>query len=278
MDTNLIIAKGKTKTLFQFTKKNSDLVLVRNSDDITAGDGARHTNINIHGKGELVTRITCNVFELLKRRQMPCAYVGRIEPNAFLAHKCTMIPVKVVMRGYQEDSYLKRDKNAIRGIRFETPVVEFFLKTNNRSFNDMNTTYNDPLMEYDINGLKWYLYAPDQPRASSARVGVSWSPEYAHAMYKNLSECKRIAQKIYECIEWAWRKHGGILHDIKFEFGIKADGEIVLADVIDCDSWRVLWNKMQLSKQGYRDGDSAEEVLEVYKITASITDHFPDLL
>jgi len=45
-----------------------------------------------------------------------------------------------------------------------------------------------------------------------------------------------------------------------------------LTDVIDCDSWRVIWNGIQLSKQGYRDGDDVEKVLGIYRLAASLTD------
>ena len=67
---------------------------------------------------------------------------------------------------------------------------------------------------------------------------------------------------------------GGELYDFKLEFGLLPSNTIVLADVVDCDSWRVKWEGVQLSKQGYRDGDELSRVLGVYRLAASLTDRW----
>lgn len=57
-------------------------------------------------------------------------------------------------------------------------------------------------------------------------------------------------------LERAWSQLDCALIDMKVEFGINTSGEVVLADVIDSDSWR-LWPKgdrrLQVDKQFYRD-------------------------
>ena len=62
----------------------------------------------------------------------------------------------------------------------------------------------------------------------------------------------------FEILEKAWKKFDVDLIDMKIEVGINQNKEIVIADVIDNDSWRIWSNgdpKKQLDKQSFRDGE-----------------------
>ena len=62
----------------------------------------------------------------------------------------------------------------------------------------------------------------------------------------------------FEILEKAWKKFDVDLIDMKIEVGINQNKEIVIADVIDNDSWRIWPNgdpKKQLDKQSFRDSE-----------------------
>ena len=68
------------------------------------------------------------------------------------------------------------------------------------------------------------------------------------------------------------------LVDIKLEVGYrKSDGALVIADVIDNDSWRIWPNAdpaAQLDKQGFRDDDADDAVLRNYARVSEIVERF----
>lgn len=263
--------EGKTKIVSPLWF-GSQMGLVTTKEDITAGDGAKH-DILI-GKAELATRTTCNVFEYLRREGAPVAYIGRDGPTTFITRICDMILVEVVARRIAFGSYCKRHPDVVAGTVFEDPVIEFFYKTTGRRIGYQELPCDDPLMEWnDIDGW-WDLYLPNKP-SSDAYIGrLELSDADAETLKRQLGECAVIAADVNTYLRDAWRMLDGTLYDFKLEFGVDSDGQIVLADVIDCDSWRVRWEGIQLSKQVYRDGEDLEKVLGVYRLAASLTDRF----
>ncbi len=248
------ITRGKTKILFE-AEGQPDLLVVQQMDAITAGDGARRNEIE--GKGRIAAKTTARVFRLLNLCGVPTHYISGGEDddnNEMLVRRAQMIPLEVVTRGVAAGSFVKRRAGIARGAILVPRIVEFFLK------DDAN---HDPLIEPDA------IMA--QGIATPQELGV-------------MSEIARI---VYEILAHAWRRHETLLVDMKIEFGRVVSGEnkgqLVVADVIDNDAWRV-WpqgrEELMLDKQMYRNLPTVtpEDLAKIkanYEQVAEIAGTFP---
>jgi phosphoribosylaminoimidazole carboxylase/phosphoribosylaminoimidazole-succinocarboxamide synthase len=221
------VARGKTKILYQHPEESGS-VIVAQQDQITAGDGAKR-NV-IAGKGRLAALTTSRIFRLLNACGLPTHYLGGGEDddgNEMIVRRCEMIPIEVVVRGVAAGSYLKRNPGVKSGSVLAPRLVEYFFKDDAR---------HDP--QYTAEQVI------DENLATPAE----------------LAQMSDIARLVFDILAHAWRQQSVLLVDLKVEFGrVKnPDGttEILLADVIDNDSWRV-WpggdQALMLDKQIYRN-------------------------
>jgi phosphoribosylaminoimidazole-succinocarboxamide synthase len=250
------IARGKTKILFEH-EGQPDVLVVKQMDAITAGDGARRNEIA--GKGRLAAQTTSRVFRLLNLCGLPTHYLNGGEDdddNEMLVRRAQMIPLEVVVRGVAAGSFVRRRPGIQRGAILVPRVIEFFQKDDAR---------HDPQID------------PDEVVAQ----GIASAQEVA-----TMTELARIT---YEILAHAWRRVNALLVDLKIEFGRLASGEgkgqLVIADVIDNDAWRV-WpqgrEELMLDKQVYRNLQNVtpadlERVRVNYEQVAEITGTFPQM-
>jgi phosphoribosylaminoimidazole-succinocarboxamide synthase len=256
MNKGLEVARGKTKVLYE-KPGQPDVLVVEALDNITAGDGARRDEIA--GKGRIAAKTTARVFRLLNLCGLPTHYLSGGEDdddNEMLVRRCTMIPLEVVVRGVAAGSLVKRKPGIARGAIISPRMIEYFLK------DDAN---HDPLIEVD----------------EIVHRGIA-SPQELGLM----SEVARIT---FEILAHAWRRRDALLVDLKLEFGRLIGGEgrgtLVIADVVDNDSWRV-WpqgrEEKMLDKQLYRNlpevtpADLAT-VRDNYETVAEIVGGFPTM-
>src|SRR5829696_7127836 len=243
------LAEGKTKVVYA-DPADPALAVIVHKDDITAGDGARR-NV-LPGKGALSGRTTSNVFRLLRASGIPTHFVDAPAAEEMVVRRCDMIPLEVVMRRIATGSYLKRN-DVPEGTRFDPTVVELFFK------DDAN---HDPL------------------------VDAEWIVEHGVATADEIDRLTQVGRRVFETLEAAWAKQDVQLVDLKIEFGRDADGNLLVADVIDNDSWRI-WpggrKEAMLDKQVYRDttdvtDDALRGVLTKYQQVAALSDEFADRL
>ncbi|KAM4739272.1 bifunctional phosphoribosylaminoimidazole carboxylase/phosphoribosylaminoimidazole succinocarboxamide synthetase isoform 1-T1 [Anableps anableps] len=219
--------EGKTKQIFELVDQPG-LVLVQSKDQITAGNAVRKDQME--GKAAIANKTTCCVFKLLQESGIKTAFVQQHSETAFVAAHCEMIPIEWVCRRVATGSFLKRNPGVKEGYRFSPLKMEMFFK------DDAN---NDP---------QW-----SEEQLLTAKFSLAGL---------SIGQCEvdimnRSTVAIFEILEKAWATQNCTLVDMKIEFGVNVKTrEIVLADVIDNDSWR-LWpagdRSQQKDKQVYRD-------------------------
>lgn len=286
---NRMVAEGKTKMLFDlfFHGEPWGKVLVVSKDDITAGDGAKHDIMS--GKARYANQTACNVFDLLNNCGIPTAFIGQVNQfpqdtpeeykNSFVAWKCTMLPYEVVVRREAHGSFLKRSPHLKKGHIFPQLVLEFYLKTSGKKWKGHDLVCDDPLMIHDEKGI--HLYDPKQPNfgnvVATPFLTLPETEVFSREDEKELIvEMGEIARETFLILEKAWQLLGRKLVDFKVEFGISSsDNKLLLSDVIDNDSWRVVdGTGSYMDKQVYRDGGNLDVVIEKYRQVAELTGLF----
>lgn len=289
-----LLNEGKTKIIFS-VKGHEDLVWIENKNDITANDDESFTK-RFGTKAVCATKTTVNVFKLLNEAGIPTAFVEQISETEFIAKKCEMIQLEVIARRLAVGSFTKRrpDLAAKKGEkphRFHRLVTEFFLKTTKGQLNgkdiglpdipkaDGGTKKLDDPLIVDAFKFEWQLAMPKQPsweKGALLDVIVNSGEFFGDlSPAETLEKMDSMNRKSFLIIEAAWAMLGYILVDWKIEFGILPDGTIVIADVIDNDSWRLRGpNFEELSKQLHRDGKSLDEIEAKYGLVSQMTDQF----
>lgn len=199
-----LIYTGKAKDIYT-TEDENEIVSVY-KDQATMLNGARKETIK--GKGVLNNQISSLIFEKLNAAGVATHFVKQLSQTEQLNKKVKIIPLEVVLRNYTAGSFAKRF-GLEEGIKFETPIVEFYYK---------NDELDDPFINDEH--VKFLEIANDQQ--------IAFLKEETRRINGLLSD---------------WFSQIGLkLIDFKLEFGFDKDGKIILADEFSPDNCR-LWDK-----------------------------------
>ena len=237
-------AEGKTKQIYTYPG-DEHLVYIVSKDQITAGDGVRR-NV-IASKSRWSTLTTAHVFRLLNSAGIATHFVDLVNDTTLLVQRCAMLPIEHVQRRIATGSYLKRHPAVSEGTRFDPILIETFLKDDAR---------HDPQI---------------------------WPQDIIQLGIASQQEIERMAnegRRVFEVLERAWTRLDVTLVDLKIEFGRDTQGQLLVADVIDNDSWR-LWpggdKTRMLDKQVYRNLQNVtsadlQDIADRYALVAKLTE------
>lgn len=234
--------QGKTKIIYELPDSpDGNHVMLKSKDKITAFDSTRKNDLA--GKAKFSTVTTSAIFELLSTCGIKTHFVKKHNDEAFIGINCDMIPLEVVTRRIATGSFLKRYPGVKEGYRFAPVKLEMFFK---------DDAQHDPFWTYEE-------CVEAELTAGGRKIGKH-----------ELNVMGETAVTVFEIIERAWATVDVALVDMKIEFGIdRKTGDLLLADVIDNDSWRI-WpsgdKRLMRDKQVYRNlPEVTPEALEQVK-------------
>lgn len=272
------INSGKTKIIYRL--ENNE-VEIESMAQLTAGDGEKKDHLV--GKDILANNTTCNIFELPRIKMMGTHFKSRMTEKSFKAIECKMIPLEVVIRRIATGSYLKRNPEVKEGTIFDSPLVEFFYKDDKpeKELRDPFVGDDRRIPDGNIN-----LYKPKEKESTGSFIKAIKSP----CPEEEFDWIEIVAEEVFLAIEEAFynvkipeglknlTKAPIILKDLKIEFGRDSYGRLIVADVIDNDSWRIEdTNGVELSKEAYRQGADLKTVKHNYEIVSEVTNAFKNL-
>tara|TARA_A100001011_G_scaffold396809_1_gene495897 strand:+ start:5876 stop:6583 length:708 start_codon:yes stop_codon:yes gene_type:complete len=221
-----LFIEGKAKKLF-LTNENNTLIQYFKDDATAFNNKKRNTFTN---KGILNNNISTIIYEYLNKNKIKTHFIKKVSDREQLIKKVKIIPIEIVVRNYAAGS-LSKKFNIENGIKFNSPIIEHYLKSDE---------LDDPFMNTDhITLLKL-------------------------ATIQEIRKINKIAIKINYLLLNLFSKIGIILIDFKLEFG-RHKNNLVLADEISPDSCR-LWDKkskLSFDKDLFRQDKG--DLIEAYK-------------
>ncbi|KAJ3314565.1 hypothetical protein HDV04_006104 [Boothiomyces sp. JEL0838] len=217
-----LIARGKVRDVYEVDEHS---LLFVATDRISAFDVA------IVGKGKILTQISNFWFDFLKDTiknhvittnidEMPAIvhkYRDQLLGRSILVHKLKILPVEAIVRGYITGSAMVEYKK--KGTVCDIPLPEGLVESQKLEKPLFTPSTKAELGDHDEN---------IHPSKLNSIIGERYA-----------KEVEEMALKIYiKARDYAQTK-GIIIADTKFEFGVNANGDLILADeVLTPDSSR----------------------------------------
>lgn len=201
-------------------------------------------------KYELPYRFHRSVFELFLKTTK-----GNIVAREGTVGK---LPEDILKKGY-----LKYEPNG-----FPQDVLDKI----NEILNERDVDYvDDPFILNPFNEI-WDLRHPKIPSWDNASL-LEWHISRDDVLPEGITveQIENLLRRVGLVLECAWSQLGCRLIDFKIEIGVTSDGKLMVADVIDADSWRLRSADWQeLSKQLFRDNVDMDQIADKYALVAKL--------
>lgn len=223
--------RGKAKTVFY--TDDPQLLILEFRNDTSAFDGEKIEQLD--RKGEVNNKFNHFIMNHLEQAGVKTQVNALVSDTESLVKKLEMIPVECVVRNVAAGSLCRR-LGVEEGMALNPPTFEFFLK---------NDALHDPMInDYHI-------------------ISFGWATE------AQITQMKALTFKVNAVLTQLFDQGDMILVDYKLEFGVDAEGNIVLGDEFTPDGCR-LWDKTtrnKMDKDRFRQGLGS--VVETYIEVAS---------
>lgn len=223
--------RGKAKTVFY--TDDPQLLILEFRNDTSAFDGEKIEQLD--RKGEVNNKFNHFIMNHLEQVGVKTQVNALVSDTESLVKKLEMIPVECVVRNVAAGSLCRR-LGVEEGMTLNPPTFEFFLK---------NDALHDPMInDYHI-------------------ISFGWATE------AQITQMKALTFKVNAVLTQLFDQGDMILVDYKLEFGVDAEGNIVLGDEFTPDGCR-LWDKTtrnKMDKDRFRQGLGS--VVETYIEVAS---------
>lgn len=223
--------RGKAKTVFY--TDDPQLLILEFRNDTSAFDGEKIEQLD--RKGEVNNKFNHFIMNHLEQAGVKTQVNALVSDTESLVKKLDMIPVECVVRNVAAGSLCRR-LGVEEGMTLNPPTFEFFLK---------NDALHDPMInDYHI-------------------ISFGWATE------AQITQMKALTFKVNAVLTELFDQGDMILVDYKLEFGVDAEGNIVLGDEFTPDGCR-LWDKTtrnKMDKDRFRQGLGS--VVETYIEVAS---------
>ncbi|RUO79193.1 phosphoribosylaminoimidazolesuccinocarboxamide synthase [Pseudidiomarina taiwanensis] len=231
MEKRSELYRGKAKTVY--TTDDPGLLVLEFRNDTSAFDGEKVEQLD--RKGMVNNKFNNFIMAKLEQQGIRTQLVEVLSDNETVVKKLDMIPVECVVRNYAAGSLVRR-LGVEEGTALDPVTFELFLK---------NDALHDPMIN------------------ESHAVAFGW------ATAEQLTEMKSLTLQINSILKQLFADGGMLLVDFKLEFGVDADGNIVLGDEFSPDGCR-LWDaetRKKLDKDRFRQGLGG--VVEAYEEVAA---------
>lgn len=231
MEKRTELYRGKAKTVF--TTDDPERLILQFRNDTSAFDGERIEQLD--RKGMVNNKFSNFIMQKLEAAGIPTQLDRVLSDTETLVKRLTMIPVECVMRNFAAGSLVRR-LGVSEGLALNPPTFEQFLK---------NDALHDPMVN------------------ESLAISFGW------ATAEQLTTMKALTLQVNQVLSSLFDQADLMLVDFKLEFGVDAQGNIVLGDEFSPDGCR-LWDKAtkkKLDKDRFRQGlggvvEAYEEVAE----------------
>lgn len=198
-----LLYEGKAKQVY--ATDDAAQVIVRYKDDATAFNAQKRGTVV--GKGEVNNAVSAMLYAALEAYGVPTHFIATLSEREQLVQRVRIVPVEVIVRNRAAGTFSKR-YGVDEGQLLDPTVIEYCLKS-------------------DALG--------DPPMNAATAVALGFATE------DELETLFEMAAAVNDFLLARFAVAGLDVIDFKLEFGVNADGEIVLADEISPDTCR-LWD------------------------------------